>query len=682
MSPHRIIPLASLGLIIGLGVFYSLPFEPGFTAFATMWATLAVLSMCCGFLHFRSMVDVLWRWLPAVFVFAVAVIGFTYGAWHTTQLANRFDEVKPLVQTIKMTGELRATLVELEPYRRGGFVGQMRLENGLTLRIYDRGERLSSRLIGCELSLNGRLFRSPPRATEHGYDPRSIAFFAGEVGRFAVQSVAVDACASQNKIIFQIAKWREIAAEQYREVLSPSTSALASALLFGFRGALPESTKENYRWSGLAHILAISGLHMAIVAGGLFALIRFVLAVIASPAGMLDSRRLSAGFALVGALGYLFLSGASYATQRAFIMIACVFLAVIMRRPVISIHTAALAAFFILLLNPAAIRSPGFLMSFAAVIALITFYQWYFLVTKDMLRRERSLWQVGVNYVVGLSLTSVVAGLATGAIGLYFFNQMAVYSLLANLLAMPIFVFWVMPSLVLSYVLMWTPLFLPLARIVGQGLDNVSAIAAWIASLPGAVAQLGLLPDSFLVAACIIIIGLAGQWWRRKRLWLIPALMLAVLVDGRPQTPDIYILGRGREIAYRDEAGRLALTAAVQDDFIVKQWFALEGEAITQMADDPCGARYCRLNLKGQWRLDIAYSPQSLSVACQYADIVISPVKRRAPCEATYLYSGDYEGDAVHTLYANGRPQDWPVINTRDVGQRVWHRYKSKIQGE
>ncbi len=606
------------------------------------------------------------------FLLAVAAFGLLHAAGHTKRLVDDFVTVEPLIAKAKITGVLQATLVELEPYRSGGFVGDVDLGNGLSVRVYDRNKNLSADLIGCSIGLRGRLIPPQPPAAEYGYDPRVIAFFNAEAGRFALGHMSVAQCPARASLSAMIAKWRYRAALRYQEVMSPSGSALASALLFGFRGALPEPIKRAYRASGLAHILAISGLHMALVAGGLFAFMRLCLAMVAAPAGMMNGRGLSAIFALLGALGYLSLSGAAYATQRAFIMIGCVFLAILLRRSVISIHTAALAALLILLINPAAIRSPGFLMSFAAVISLISFYRWYLQVFNSPAQHHRSVSQTALNYLIGLSLTSLVAGVSTGLIGLPFFNQMAVYGLAANLLAMPIFVFLVMPALIVSYVLLTTPLFPVVAAVAEWGLALISDIAIWISALPRAVHKVGLLPNSYLIVVIVFFIGLAGQWWHGRRIWFVPILAFAVIAEGRPQLPDLYILGRGREIAYRDVTGQLKLLAPAQDEFVVSQWFALEGQAISWAPPGACGKRYCRVVVQGRRRLDIAYSVPSLDVACRYADIVVSPIAGKKTCAAGYLYAGHYAPHAVHAVHL-GAKEGLRVVDTQQSSQRAWH---------
>ncbi len=671
MSPHLIVPLASLGLIIGLAGFYALPNDPTTILLAAALGLAGVATIAMVIISRNLLGPRAWLALPSLFTFTIAALGLLYGAWDTDRLANRFDTVAPLMARVLETGQVQARLVELEPYRRDGYVGDADIGQGLNLRLYDRGKHLSAEMIGCEILLVGRLIPSRPPAAEYGYDPRAIAFFKGEAGRFSVQRVSSTQCPRRASLPTIIAKWRHDAALRYRDAMSVPASALASALLFGFRGALPEPTKQAYRFSGLAHILAISGLHMALVAGGLFAFMRLCLAALTAPGGMLNSRGLSAGFALFGALAYLFLSGAAYATQRAFIMIACIFLAILLRRPVVSIHTAALAAFLILGVDPSAIKSPGFLMSFAAVISLIRFYHWYFHAVNRPARQHGSLWTVAVNYLIGLSLTSLVAGLSTGLIGLSFFNQLAVYGLLANFLAMPIFVFWVMPALIVSYLLLVTPLFPFFAMLVERGLELISSVAVWISNLPGAVRKVGLLPDSYLIIVALFFIGLAGCWWQGRRIWLLPLLFVAVIAEGRPSLPDIYILGRGREIAYRDALGQLKLIAPAQDEFVVSQWFALEGQAIISASGDACGASYCRLISRDGRRLDVAYSARALNVACRYADIVISPVARQSVCLALYLYTGKYAPDAVHAVYLDGTHLS-RVVDTRETGRRLW----------
>src|SRR5204862_2613338 len=147
-------------------------------------------------------------------------------------------------------------------------------------------------------------------------------------------------------------------------------------LITGERGGISESTNQAFRDSGLFHILSISGLHMVIMAGAVFFCIRLALAAIPAIALRYPIKKWAAAGAMAGAFGYLMISGAAFATVRSYIMISIMFLAVMLDRPAVALRNVALAALLILLLWPESLFDPGFQMSFAAVVCLVSVYEW------------------------------------------------------------------------------------------------------------------------------------------------------------------------------------------------------------------------------------------------------------------------------------------------------------------
>ena len=153
---------------------------------------------------------------------------------------------------------------------------------------------------------------------------------------------------------------REAINQRIHALLPGDRGSIATALITGKRNAISDPVSDAFYVSSLAHVLAISGYHMAVVAGIAFFFIRAVLALIPS----LASRRPIKKWAAIGALGagafYLVLSGASVSTQRAFIMIAIVLIGVMIDRPALTFRTIAIAAFVVLLFTPEAIVHPSF----------------------------------------------------------------------------------------------------------------------------------------------------------------------------------------------------------------------------------------------------------------------------------------------------------------------------------
>ena len=152
---------------------------------------------------------------------------------------------------------------------------------------------------------------------------------------------------------------------------------MTAAIVAGERGGMSRELINNYRDSGLAHFLSISGLHMSMLAGMMFFLVRFVSSLVPPVIARYDTKKFSAVFAILMSAVYLVISGAAVPTQRAFIMTFIVLLGVLCSRQAISMLTISWAAMLVLLISPEALIGPSFQMSFAAVIVLIAFYERY-----------------------------------------------------------------------------------------------------------------------------------------------------------------------------------------------------------------------------------------------------------------------------------------------------------------
>ena len=158
--------------------------------------------------------------------------------------------------------------------------------------------------------------------------------------------------------------------------LPGETGEIAAALITGERGGISEEVTQAMRDSGLAHILSISGLHMVIMAGTVFWLVRALLALVPVLALRYPIKKWAAASALAAATFYLALSGAAVPTVRSWIMMSIVLIAVMLDRPALTMRNVALAALAILIVAPESLFDPSFEMSFAAVIALVALYEW------------------------------------------------------------------------------------------------------------------------------------------------------------------------------------------------------------------------------------------------------------------------------------------------------------------
>ena len=170
---------------------------------------------------------------------------------------------------------------------------------------------------------------------------------------------------------------RQEIGSRIRQHLKGTIAAFAEAMITGERASIPKDVNKSLQISGLAHILSISGLHMSLAAGGVFWIVRAFLALFPTIAQRWPIKKWAAGAALVFGFAYMLLAGSGAATQRSYIMLAVVFLAIIVDRPAISLRNLALAALLILILQPESAIQASFQMSFMAVMGLAAFFEYW-----------------------------------------------------------------------------------------------------------------------------------------------------------------------------------------------------------------------------------------------------------------------------------------------------------------
>jgi competence protein ComEC len=267
-------------------------------------------------------------------------------------------------------------------------------------------------------------------------------------------ATVIDPPAGQDSgdLALAVGEMRQAVTERVLAGLSGQAGAVAAALLTGERGAIAKDVLAAMRDAGLAHLLAISGLHIGLFAGILFFVSRALLALWEPVALRYPIKKWAAAVALAGTAFYLLLSGATIPTQRAFLMGGLVIMAILLDRTGISMRSVAWAAVAVLLMQPESLLGASFQMSFAAVVALVAAFEWYGLRrgrwTNDTPPRRL------LNYFAGVALATLIAGLATAPFAAYNFNLIADYGLAANLLAVPMTALWIMPWGVAALALM------------------------------------------------------------------------------------------------------------------------------------------------------------------------------------------------------------------------------------
>lgn len=608
---------------------------------------------------------------------SMIVTGASWATLHTAivspnplQFEQRFS-VQGWIVDVDEGGRMRRLVVapqRIEPLPESGLPKKVRVRVG---RAY------SDLSIGNPVGLDTVLAPLPGPVIPDGYDPARRAFYDGlAASGFAIApfETDLDTPPLRVRISIKISQIRSRIAQRVLETAPDETGGLQAALLTGIRHYIPDPQTEALRASGLAHVLAISGLHMGLVAFGLYLASSYALAAIGALSRSRDVRRYAAAIGIVMATLYLLLSGASVATQRAYIMVCIAFFAIILNRRAISIRSVAVAAIVTLLVRPEALVSVGFQMSFAAVAAMVVI----FLAWQDRFpaRKAQSFRERFTSFYKSLFGTSLVAGFATGGFALLHFGRIARYGLLANMIAMAVFPA-VMAMGVISLLVM--PLGLdrwPLWA-MSELLQFMLWTAEWVSGLPGAVDTVKASPPETLA---LYGLGFALACLARLRLALVGgALMCVGLIFWSAQpTYDLRIDEKGR-VSLLSEAG--GLTSNMRADRFGREQFARASGDPGQSwsgyddADIPCDALGCRLTIDDVV-ISVVEEASEVPDACEDSDIVILPERDAGPvgrrgCSAILIDARRLRGTGGLHLRTDDLSSLTPIL-PEQRGNRPW----------
>lgn len=362
-------------------------------------------------------------------------------------------------------------------------------------------------------------------------------YYRNHVGGRAVvlhDSLTVTGC--DRSIVWSVKRYREnLVDEITRSGMSESTQEFVAALLLGDDSLLDDDRRPQFAAAGIAHILALSGMHVAIIAG--------VLSWLLFPLLWVGHRRLRWVIVIVALWLYALLTGMSPSVTRAVIMFTMVLIAKSIGRHYSSANALCFAAIAILVVSPRQLFAPGFQLSFVAVFSLIVVMA----ALPQVSPRNRFVRAIS-NYMI----FSVAAVLGTLPIVIYYFHRFPVYFLVANIpcsLLLPL----IMVGAIIVVVLLlmgvdWGVLDMAVNRLC----DVVTGTARYTAQLPGSTID-NLYIHWWGVIAAYIAVGAVVAWIYYRRRWL-PAVAFAgvifvgVSVYQSKNEPDVLFIGRSSDV--------------------------------------------------------------------------------------------------------------------------------------
>lgn len=547
------------------------------------------------------------------------------------------------------------------------------------IRINWRGESADVEP-GDRVRLRAGLLPPPPPEIPGGFDYARVLYFdrIGAVG-YAIRPPRRLPTDDAPRLSERVERLRIAMTQRILAAAPGQGGALVAASVTGMRGAISAESETALRDSGLAHLVAISGLNMALATGLIFFTLRAALALIEPIALHYPIKKWAAFGALAGGAFYLLLSGGDWSALRAVIMTSVALIAIVFDRRALTLRNVALAATIILLAAPESVFQPGFQMSFAAATALVAAFEAW--------RRARpaeadfSLLARTKRFVFGLVATDIVASSASGPFAVYHFNRIALYGLPANIVAGPLVAFVLMPAAITALALSPMGWDAPLWRLAALGGDGVIAVATLISRLPGDVVtapQASPFMPMFAALGGLWICLMSGRW----RLFGLAPIAIAMLIQASARPAQVVISREGDNVAVLAPAhDAIAVHNRRKDQFAARVWkedLGLDPDRaatlpLFALADCTDGA--CRLSVNGR-SISVALNPQTAARLCATSDFVIvlaeiAPGQRNG-CATPVFSMADSKEKGAAALYA---PTNGPlrVVTVRDRrGVRPW----------
>ena len=672
---------------LGIGLYFWLNREP------ELWTTYPTLAIGAAWVvaRYRQVAG-----YTTILGVALAMwLGFSCAAWRARDIANFSPVLLSETKTLTLVGRI----ADLEPGAKGRLRVLLDLhETSPKLNAAPKRIRLSltqqaaSMKPGDWIRTRASLSTLPISVSPGSFDFGRKLWFQGVGGTGfglveaeIVTPHTVDTI--QQRFDGAIQRARHAISEKILASMSPRVGPIAAAFLTGERGLISDEDNQAMRDSSLAHLLSISGLHMVLAGFGIFSALRIAFALMQTQFQTLPTKKISAAIALAISFGYLLLSGASVPTQRSFLTIAVAFVAIICDRTAASMRTVAIAAIVILIATPESWMDPSFQMSFGAVVALVSAYEWW---NKTNITMDRS---IGITRrIVGLfittAVTSLIAGTATAPFSAFHFNRLSNYGVIANVLVMPAVSLVIMPFGVLALLLLpfgfeWLPL-----QAMEIGIERMLDTAHWVSSWPGSTQAV----SSFSIES-LLLVSIGGLWialWQANWRWfgIIPICIGALTAQAH--TPnDIYISGSGANIAVRDQEGQLKFLSSRRDRFDAEIWLRSDGDSRDigdairdQQHGFSCDDVGCTVPIgrHSNKLLIVVTSIEAALAACAKATVLVDLIRAwHSKCNRDILLIDQntiHTEGAISVKYSNGNVS-WTSV-ARNRGLRPWSGGPSK----
>jgi competence protein ComEC len=630
-----------VALAVGIAAWFALPDRSGWIVFLTISGGAATMALAfdrggraarwSAIFCLTAMIGCLLAWGRSN---QIAAPVLTRAA--VTQISGKIEEVDPMParKAVRLW-------VALDP--QPGLPPHVRIN-------VDTDKAQAALAAGARINVRVRLMPPAPPTIPGAYDFARVAWFwgVGATGK-ALGPVTISAPAPPNSGFMNWLADRRVQLTKHIETqLSDSAGGVAAAFVTGDTGAITQADTNAFSQSGLAHLLSISGLHVTAVIVATMLIMLRLLALSPWLALRLPLPLIAAGAGAAAGISYTLLSGAQVPTVRSCVASLLVLAGMALGREAVTLRLVATGALAVLLVRPEALVGPSFQLSFAAVTAIIAFHE-HPKVHALAMKHEENWPRRIVRELGALLATGFLVEIALAPIAVYHFHRAGLYGAIANIVAIPLTTFVIMPLEALALLLDTVGLGAPAWWLAGKGLGFLLWIARYVAALPGAVTAIPAMPDG---AFALMIAG--GLWialWRTRarRLGMIPLAIGTAWMLLTP-APDLLITGDGKHLAVRDGNGALYLLRERAGDYVRQQLsegsgIRTEARELDALPGARCTADLCLAAIdRGgrRWHLLATRTPYFLDTAqfvkaCAWADIVVSDRRLPMACHPRWL---------------------------------------------
>jgi ComEC/Rec2-related protein len=626
----------------GIGIYFSLNFEPKLTILLLLTFILVILSK---------------KARPFMLLLAIAC-GFTM-----TQVKTILLNTPTLSKQIKVA-YISGVVGEISPAKSAKKLiieqpqiakyPQVKLKK---IRLLARTS-LNNAKVGDEISIMAHLSAPMSPKIPGGYDFALRAYFEGigAVG-YAVSEAKIIKKHQNNFFMDKLSRFRWRLFSDIIDAIGPKEGNIAASLMIGEYNGINQAILDEMRIAGISHILSVSGMHLSVMAMICFFVARIVINLLHKYTAKWHAKKIAAIFALLGSFFYLLISGLQVAALRSFIMVAFTIIAVMLDSINSTLRAVFLAGFIILFFAPQNLLNPSFQMSFAAVIALIACYCDYALKMKE---QGGSIFAKVKFYFYASVLSSFIASIATAPYILYHFNQFSHYSVIANLLAMPLTSFIIMPGVILAFLLYPFNL-MHLALVpMQQAIKVLILIAHYVAKMPYSSFISKSMP---CVSLILLTIGLLWYCLFRGK-FKFPSvifLTLGALLMIFNQKPVLLFDGKSKVFAYLNDNQEVIFSAKKISRFTKDNWLRYLGKS---------KASYYNSNINQELKVEnerclLLLDKQRYDFSCQHKKNLHFGNKLQFKSQEVNLPTGN----KVDFIYLH---QDHILVKSNQEGLRLW----------